>query len=54
MLNQPLKDLMQELKLKGMADRLLEYLESKPKETLPYQDWLCMLLEAEKSERKAK
>ena len=54
MLNQSLKDLMQELKLKGMSDRLLEYLESKPKETLPYQDWLYMLLEAEKSEREAK
>lgn len=47
-----LQETLKALKLSGMLERLVEYEESRPAETMTRHDWLRMLLDAEQLTRK--
>lgn len=52
MLNDCIHQLLQALKLHGMLERLQEYEQAKPEQTLSHHQWLKILLEAEQTTRK--
>lgn len=49
-----LKEVSKTLKLSGLLERLNEYIESKPTDSLSHTEWLLMLLKAEHEKRTAK